>query len=312
VVSPNYAREILLPSNLERGYFGGEGLDDDLRRADDEGRLYGILNGCEYPQKSFPSLSVHELLLLCEKEQLNWIGSIPLVESSHLIASKRLAQMLEEITQTSTDSKNKVSNKVNNKTKNQPQKPLFIVTSVGRITHQKIRLLQQVMPNGETALDHLLSVLGDKGILIMLGTGSPELEQFLTVVSKRQKNFIYLKGYSEILSQSLYCSGDLFLMPSSFEPCGISQMLAMRAGQPCLVHGVGGLNDTVEDGKNGFVFTGVGETKQAENMISRFKSVLKLTQKTPKDWKKISTAASKVRFLWSDVANQYNKFLYKQ
>lgn len=74
----------------------------------------------------------------------------------------------------------------------------------------------------------------------MLGNGDRELEVFLTKVAAVKHNFIFLKGYFETLANSIYESGALFLMPSSFEPCGISQMLAMRAGQPYLAHGVGG------------------------------------------------------------------------
>jgi starch synthase len=108
----------------------------------------------------------------------------------------------------------------------------------------------------------------------------------------------------------MYNSGDLFLMPSSFEPCGISQMLAMRAGQPCLAHSVGGLSDTITDNKNGFTFNGDNPLQQAENMLSRFQSVLAIKQKSPKSWTKISTNAFKSRHLWSDVAHDYLKCLY--
>ena len=73
-----------------------------------------------------------------------------------------------------------------------------------------------------------------------------------------------LRGYSDALARALYAAGDLFLMPSSFEPCGIGQMLAMRDGQPCLVHHVGGLRDTVLDDETGFAFSGDGLTAQAE------------------------------------------------
>ena len=58
-------------------------------------------------------------------------------------------------------------------------------------------------------------------------------------------------------------------MPSSFEPGGISQMLAMRAGQLCVVHGVGGLKDTVTDNVNGFVFDGLTSRAQASNFVAK-------------------------------------------
>lgn len=53
------------------------------------------------------------------------------------------------------------------------------------------------------------------------------------------RNFLFLQGFSEELADCLYRGGDLFLMPSSFEPCGISQMQAMRGATPCIVHHVG-------------------------------------------------------------------------
>jgi len=292
-VSPTYAREIQQASNPERGYFGGEGLHEDLQRAAEEGRLHGILNGCDYPEQAGLPLSAGDLLLLCENEILKWIAEGPFVESTHLISSRRLARLVP-------------ASGSAEKTTNQP----FIVTSVGRITRQKVLLLLQIMPDGETALDHLLNVLGDAGLFILLGSGDTELEQFLSRVAARRENFIFLKGYSEVLSDNLYNSGDLFMMPSSFEPCGISQMLAMRAGQPCLVHSVGGLSDTVSDGRNGFAFNGDSLLDQAENMISCFKIALQTGREEMKTWQEISAAAAAARFFWSDVADQIVHQLY--
>jgi starch synthase len=293
-VSPTYAKEICLPSNYQQGFFGGEGLEKDLQQAESEGRLHGILNGCEYPtKKNVPASTLEELLTLCDQELLKWISKTAQVSSSHLIASRRIAQRLSVASPTSAS-----------------DKP-FIVTSVGRITNQKVLLLQQILPDGQTALDHLLGVLADSGLFILLGSGDKELEQFLTEVAGRWDNFIFLRGYSEALSESIYRSGDFFLMPSSFEPCGISQMLAMRAAQPCLVHSVGGLNDTVIPGKNGFAFTGDTLLNQAQNMIKSFKAAMEVHQNKPKRWKTLSNAAGKVRFLWKDVAKDYQRLLYK-
>jgi starch synthase len=87
-------------------------------------------------------------------------------------------------------------------------------------------------------------------------------------------------------------------------------MLAMRAGQPCLVHSVGGLSDTVSNGKNGFAFTGDTLQKQAENMISCFQLALQTKREEIETWEKISTAAAAARFLWSDVADETVRLLY--
>jgi starch synthase len=287
-VSPTYAKEILSPSHVEQGQYGGEGLENDLRYANDSKRLHGILNGCEYPDKVNVRLTLKALMKLSEKEVIKWIADKSLLDNAHLIAMTRLTQLVAK----------------------KYKKPPLVITSVGRITDQKVRLFQQRMPNGQTAIEHLLSILSDNGVFILLGSGDKKLEGFLTDIASKNANFIFLKGYSEALSTSLYSSGDLFLMPSSFEPCGISQMLSMRAGQPCLAHSVGGLADTIIDNENGFTFNGDNPLQQAENMLSCFQSVLEIKQNNKKSWDSISKNALKSRFLWSDVAHDYIKNLY--
>ncbi len=287
-VSPTYVREIVRPSDPGRGFFGGEGLEADLQRADAEQRLVGILNGAEYPAESPVRLATPKLLELCQNELLVWMGAKPQAESTHIIAQYRLAEWRSS----------------------RKRQPAMQLTSVGRITDQKALLLRQMLSGGQSALEDMLDRLGDSGRLILLGSGDAELEQFLTRVASRKSNFLFLKGYSESLGQYLYSYGDLFLMPSSFEPCGISQMLAMRAGQPCLVHEVGGLRDTVQNNVNGFSFSGESLEEQAENMIARLADVVGLAANNPEKWMEIRTAAANSRFLWSDAAQAYENLLY--
>ncbi|WP_163339488.1 glycogen synthase [Desulfopila sp. IMCC35008] len=288
-VSPSYATEIITSSNHDQGYFGGEGLEKDLQQAAEDSRLYGILNGCDYPPKQNQVRSLSELISQCERELLTWIAAQPSVESAHLVPLQNLTRYLR------ADSSH------------QP----FVVTSVGRVTEQKVLILCQEMANGQSALEHLLDMLGEDGIFLMLGSGDRELELFLTRVAARKANFIFLRGYSESLANALYEGGDLFLMPSSFEPCGISQMLAMRAGQPCLVHGVGGLRDTVKHNENGFVFSGNSLIAQAMNMLKRCKEVIGIHDSQLEQWQVISKQAARERFLWSSVAKEYVKLLYR-
>ncbi len=287
-VSPTYANEIRSPSNIEQGYFGGEGLERDLQQAHDSNRLFGILNGCEYNTERAEPLALKPLLRFLGDQLLTWVSNKPLVESAHLIAITRIKQILA---------------------KDYDSAPI-ILTSVGRITTQKVQLFQQIMPDGQTALSHFLNTLGNKGVFILLGSGDKALEDFLMNIASEHDNFLFLKGYSEALPEKIYSSGDLFIMPSSFEPCGISQMLAMRAGQPCLVHCVGGLNDTIEHQKNGFSFSGDTQLQQAENMLTSFEAAITVKETNEEEWKSICENALNSRFLWEDVAQDYCQKLY--
>ncbi|HUU74164.1 MAG TPA: glycogen/starch synthase [Burkholderiales bacterium] len=286
-VSPSYCKEILLPSAVSSaGYYGGEGLETDLAAAQTEGRLHGFLNGCEYPQTLPKAPGWRELLDLMRTENLRWAGAKAQVSGANFVAHARLGELSS-------------------------QRPGLLLTSVGRITSQKVRLLAEVASDGRTGLDAVLDTVGDDGLLVMLGSGDRDLEQFLAATSARRSNLLFLCGYSDALSQALYGAGDLFLMPSSFEPCGISQMLAMRAGQPCLVHQVGGLRDTVKPGVNGFGFTGNSLVQQTDHMVAALDDALALRARHPQRWQTMCKAASRARFRWRTSAEACLKSLYQ-
>lgn len=280
-VSPTYAREILLPNNPAHGFFGGEGLEADARAAAADGRLIGILNGCVYPETWRPS---------GWKPLLRELVALP----AHMRASARLDAVLSRYSDA---------------------RPRHVVTSVGRITDQKVTLfLETVSGAGHerpTALDAILNRLGPDSLFIMLGSGDPELEQRLEDIIARHDNAIFVRGYSEPLSDHMYDCGDLFLMPSSFEPCGISQMLAMRAGQPCVVHGVGGLRDTVHDGDTGFVFEGRTPAEQAQAFVTAFDTALHVREISPARWEAICRRAAAQRFTWGVAGSAYAEQMYR-
>lgn len=299
-VSPSYAREILMPTDQAHGFIGGEGLESDLRRVADQGRLVGILNGCDYSQPKIEASSKEQLLDLIELSLLTWVAGRQTIPAAHFHAQRRVAQW-------------RCRSSLGT-----------LLTSVGRIAPQKSRLfvesvncLQQ--PAGETgtlglssaqcsALERLLDELQD-GVLIMVGNGDEALESFFTSIMVERENFLFLCGFSEELAAAIYATGDLFLMPSSYEPCGISQMLAMRAGTPCVVHHVGGLRDTVVHGKNGFAFSGDTSREQAEHMLVTVQQALELKTQA-NTWKRIQRGALDSRFSWTTAVADYIEQLY--
>lgn len=286
-VSPSYAQEIQRPSHPEDYFYGGEGLQGDLIKANQQGRLVGILNGCEYPvDAQYKPLSKTKLIDVLKSAVTLWAAKSAVMESAHWLAEKKLGDWAKR------------------------REKGLVITSVGRLTEQKIRLLKLEIEFGGrkcSVLEHLLDKLKDKGVFVLLGSGDAHYEGFLREVSAQNAHFIFLKGYSDAVSQALYNTGNLFLMPSSFEPCGISQMLAMRAGQPCLVHGVGGLNDTVHHGKTGFVFRGENGWEQGNNLLELFDDVLSMPAKQLTD---VVSAAAQERFTWDTVAQEYLLQMY--
>jgi len=282
-VSPTYAREILRPSDPAHGFSGGEGLELDLQQAASDGRLTGILNGCEYPRIGRrPGWT--RLLDAMSNALADW--DLAAQPTMHAVAQERLANLPR-------------------------RRPPLVFVSVGRVTMQKAALFLQPTAAGPTALEAILTVLGKRGVLIMLGSGDPLVEHRIGQIAAKYDNCLFLRGFSEPLAEMLYHAGDFFLMPSSFEPCGISQMLAMRAGQPCIAHAVGGLKDTIRDNVTGFLFAGDTPTAQADNFVATVVSARNMKTDSPSHWQNMRKLAAAERFSWNVAAEHYEKEMYE-
>ncbi len=276
-VSPTYAAEILRPSDPASGFHGGEGLEGILQHVASEKRLVGILNGCEYPED--------------RALESGWDSLLEAIAAEPAVASRDagLHERLERL---------------------RGNRRRHTLLNIGRIVPQKVALLLEPVPGFPTALDAVLEQLGDRGLFILLGSGSAHYEQQLHAISGRRENFLFLNGYAQALSDRLYGDTDLFVMPSSFEPCGISQLLALRAGQPCLVHGVGGLADTIEDGVTGFVFNGATPAQQAVALVDTVGRALHFRETDPEGWSGMRQAAAAQRFTWELAARRTVDELY--
>ena len=129
--------------------------------------------------------------------------------------------------------------------------PLFAVVS--RLVPEKgigllLETLNQMLPH-------------ERIQVIVLGSGSPELEHELHVMQSRfPKKLCFFHGFDEGRARRIYAGADMLLMPSLFEPCGLSQLIALRYGCVPIVRETGGLKDTIQSYQphtgtgNGFTF----------------------------------------------------------
>src|SRR5262245_19348002 len=122
--------------------------------------------------------------------------------------------------------------------------PLFGL--VARLVHQKgIDLVLSVAE----------SIVSAGGQIVVMGTGDSHLEAGIENLATRFPKSIGARiGFDEADSRRIYAGSDFMLMPSRFEPCGLSQMCAQRFGTLPIGHRTGGLAETIEDGKTGFLF----------------------------------------------------------
>ena len=143
--------------------------------------------------------------------------------------------------------------------------------------------------------------------LVVQGLGDPWLAtEYRRVQDNFPNQFRFLEKFDPGLAQRVYSGSDIFLMPSSFEPCGLGQLIAMRYGTIPLVRRTGGLADTVFEGQNGFVF----ENRSGEEFLAACKRAV-TTFKSKTKWHKLVEHAMTADYSWKRSAKEYVS-LYEQ
>ncbi|MBS0623084.1 MAG: glycogen synthase [Verrucomicrobia bacterium] len=142
------------------------------------------------------------------------------------------------------------------------------------------------------------------GSFILLGSASdPETEAFFLELQKKYEgsaSVFFSLTFDEQLSHQIYAAADLLVVPSLFEPCGLTQLIAMRYGTLPLVRKTGGLADTVTDGINGFVF----EDPSVTAIHAKLEEAFKLWEH-PEEWKKLQSQAFATDVSWKRSAQIY-------
>lgn len=173
--------------------------------------------------------------------------------------------------------------------------------AVSRLSDQKgLHLLPGV-------LDELVA---SGGQLAVLGSGEAGIEAALAEAVHRHPRQASLRiGYDEALAHRIIAAADVLLVPSRYEPCGLTQLYALRYGALPLVHAVGGLADTVTDcspaaladhSASGFVFHDFGEPGLRDAMRRAFDLA-----RRPAQWRSVQAHAMQLRFAWRDAALAY-------
>jgi len=136
---------------------------------------------------------------------------------------------------------------------------------------------------------------------VILGTGDPKLEESARKLAKDFPECVHFEArYDAKLARLIYAGSDIFLMPSRYEPCGLSQMIAMRYGCVPVVRAVGGLHDTVTDGETGFVFI----EPRVKDFITAIKRAMNVYQDN-EAWQGIQRNGMAQDFSWTKSALKY-------
>lgn len=178
----------------------------------------------------------------------------------------------------------------------------FLIGIVSRLTSQKgMDLIAYV-------LDELLRE--NRIQMVVLGTGEEQYENMFRHFEWKYEDKIAVRlNYSEELAHKIYAGADAFLMPSLFEPCGLSQLMSMRYGTVPMVRETGGLRDTVcpyneyEQTGNGFSFANYN-THEMLHMIYYAKDTY---ENHRKQWDEIAYRAMKCDYSWNASALEYEE-----
>jgi len=177
----------------------------------------------------------------------------------------------------------------------------FMIGIVSRLTDQK----------GFDLIAHIMDELCQSNVqIVVLGTGEEQYENMFRHFDWKYNNKVSANiYYSEALSHKIYAACDAFLMPSLFEPCGLSQLMSLRYGTVPIVRETGGLKDTVQP-YNEYESTGTGfsfTNYNAHEMLGTIYYAEKIYYEKKREWNKIVDRAMAADFSWNASAKKYQE-----
>ena len=153
----------------------------------------------------------------------------------------------------------------------------------------------------------LEDMLNENLQFVVLGTGDWQYEQMFLAMQKKYPSKLSVRiAFSDDLARKIYAGSDMFLMPSQSEPCGLSQLIALRYGAIPIVRETGGLADTIVsvddggEGGNGFSFA----PYSGDDLLFTIKRALALYCDKPL-WNSLVSRAMGCDFSWSESAREY-------
>jgi starch synthase len=155
---------------------------------------------------------------------------------------------------------------------------------------------------------HVLPILLRRPMqFVITGSGSKKYTQFFRAMAKKHPTKVATHlEFSESMASQIYAGSDMFLMPSRFEPCGISQLISLRYGSIPIVHRTGGLADTISDFNprtgvgTGFIFN----TYEPEEFLVALVRAME-TYHYPKVWEHLTWQAMRQSFSWELPTRKY-------
>lgn len=245
--------------------------------------------------------NLYENYLLANKQKITGIVNGIMMDQWNPATDTIIAQTYDE---NSLDDriKNKLSMQEEFNLAVDPRMPLFAM--VGRMSQQK-------------GIDLCLDALRRMGELpwqaIILGTGEREIENNARSLANELSDRVRVEiRYDGVLARKLYAAGDMFLMPSRYEPCGIAQMISMLYGCIPIARATGGLKDTIIDASKkpkaytGFLFD-KANTWEAENAMRRALN----EYQDQEAWRNLQLRAMNQDFSWEKQAWEYVKLYEK-
>ena len=176
---------------------------------------------------------------------------------------------------------------------------LPVLIYIGRLVEQKgIDLL----------LYSIESIVGHGCRLIVVGEGNEVYEQSLKEASAQFPANVFVKiGYDEELAHLMYAGGDMLIMPSYFEPCGLTQLIAMRYGTVPICRAVGGLADTVIDADTAHDGTGFLFSHYSSEALLHAIGRALGAWNSPELWNQVVRNCMSADFSWSRSSREYAK-----